>query len=147
VGKREEELARLTSQVIRHFVQKTVVGDIAMFQQSSAQPQYPHAQRSQYGLHYRAMNDPSASFLQFLKGQEICQIAFGMYDLQIIGATAGFRVPGECFTNRAKVLRSCGQRVTRLMRYQCCVYCNRPLKSSIIQPKVFSDSNSRTVTD
>jgi hypothetical protein len=29
------------------------------------------------------MNDKSTSCLQFLKGQEICQIAFGMYDLQI----------------------------------------------------------------
>jgi len=29
-------------------------------------------------LHYPAMSDPNASFLQFLKGQEICQIAFGM---------------------------------------------------------------------
>jgi len=95
VGKREEELARLTSQVIRHFVQKTVVGDIAMFQQSSAQPQYPHAQRSQYGLHYRAMNDPSASFLQFLKGQEICQIAFGMYDLQINWGNGGLSCTGR----------------------------------------------------
>src|SRR5947208_15176952 len=29
------------------------------------------------------MNDQSAWVLQFLKGQEICQIAFGIYDLQI----------------------------------------------------------------
>jgi hypothetical protein len=29
------------------------------------------------------MSDQSASALQFIRGQEICQIALGMYDLQI----------------------------------------------------------------
>ena len=32
------------------------------------------------------MNDHSGSVLRFLKGQEICQIAFGMYDLQSLWA-------------------------------------------------------------
>ena len=33
------------------------------------------------GLHYLAMSDKGVSYLQFLKGQEICLIGFGMYDL------------------------------------------------------------------
>lgn len=35
------------------------------------------------------MGDESGSFLEFLKGQEICQIAFGMYDLSAPPAVSG----------------------------------------------------------
>ena len=41
------------------------------------------------------MNDQSASVLQFLKGQEICQIAFGMYDLQINWGNGGLSCTGR----------------------------------------------------
>src|SRR5438445_6704574 len=41
------------------------------------------------------MNDQSASVLQFLKGQEICQIAFGMYDLQINWGNGGLACTGR----------------------------------------------------
>lgn len=47
------------------------------------------------GLHYRSMNDPSESFMRFLKGQEICQIAFGMYDLQINWGNGGLSCTGR----------------------------------------------------
>ena len=35
------------------------------------------------------MSGHKASVLQFLKGQEVCQIAFGMYDLQISWGDGG----------------------------------------------------------
>ena len=41
------------------------------------------------------MSHPSASALQFLKGQEVCQIAFGMYDLQINWADGGLSCTGR----------------------------------------------------
>jgi hypothetical protein len=41
------------------------------------------------------MNDESVSLLQFLKGQEICQIAFGMYDLQIDWGNGGLSCTGR----------------------------------------------------
>lgn len=41
------------------------------------------------------MNDPSAPSVQFLKGQEICLIAFGMYDLQINWGNGGLRCTGR----------------------------------------------------
>jgi len=41
------------------------------------------------------MNNPSASGLRFLKGQEICQIAFGMYDLQINWGSGGLSCTGR----------------------------------------------------
>jgi hypothetical protein len=41
------------------------------------------------------MNDKSPSFLQFLKGQEICQIAFGMYDLQFNWGNGGLSCTGR----------------------------------------------------
>jgi hypothetical protein len=40
------------------------------------------------------MSDKSVSFLQFLKGQEICQIAFGMYDLQMNWGNGGLSCTG-----------------------------------------------------
>jgi Family of unknown function (DUF6188) len=40
------------------------------------------------------MNNPSAPSLQFLRGQEICQIAFGMYDLQINWGSGGLSCTG-----------------------------------------------------
>ena len=41
------------------------------------------------------MNDQSASALQFLKGQEVCQIAFGMYDLQFNWGDGGLSCTGR----------------------------------------------------
>jgi hypothetical protein len=41
------------------------------------------------------MDDQSVSSLQFLKGQEICQIAFGMYDLQINWGNGGLSCTGR----------------------------------------------------
>jgi hypothetical protein len=41
------------------------------------------------------MNGQSASVLQFLKGQEICQIAFGMYDLQFNWGSGGLSCTGR----------------------------------------------------
>jgi Family of unknown function (DUF6188) len=41
------------------------------------------------------MSDPNPAFLQFLKGQEICQIAFGMYDLQINWGNGGLSCTGR----------------------------------------------------
>ena len=35
------------------------------------------------------MSDESGSFLEFLKGQQICQIAIGMYDLSAPVAVSG----------------------------------------------------------
>ena len=41
------------------------------------------------------MSDQKASVLQFLKGQEVCQIAFGMYDLQINWGDGGLSCTGR----------------------------------------------------
>ena len=41
------------------------------------------------------MTDQRASVLQFLKGQEICQIAFGIYDLQINWGNGGLTCTGR----------------------------------------------------
>lgn len=41
------------------------------------------------------MNDQSASALQFLKGKEICQISFGMYDLQFNWGNGGLSCTGR----------------------------------------------------
>ena len=41
------------------------------------------------------MSDQSASVLRFLKGQEVCQIAFGMYDLQINWRDGGLSCTGR----------------------------------------------------
>lgn len=41
------------------------------------------------------MNDERASVLQFLKGQEICQISFGMYDLQFNWGDGGLSCTGR----------------------------------------------------
>jgi hypothetical protein len=41
------------------------------------------------------MSDQSASVLQFLKGQEVCQIAFGMYDLQFNWGDGGLSCTGR----------------------------------------------------
>ena len=41
------------------------------------------------------MNDQRVSVLQFLKGQEICQIAFGMYDLQFNWGDGGLSCTGR----------------------------------------------------
>jgi hypothetical protein len=41
------------------------------------------------------MNHQRASHLQFLTGQEICQIAFGMYDLQINWGDGGLSCTGR----------------------------------------------------
>jgi|ERR1700719_2090010 len=41
------------------------------------------------------MSDPNASLLQFLNWQEICQIAFGMYDLQINWGNGGLSCSGR----------------------------------------------------
>jgi hypothetical protein len=41
------------------------------------------------------MNHQSASHLQFVKGQEICQIAFGMYDLQFNWGNGGLSCTGR----------------------------------------------------
>jgi len=41
------------------------------------------------------MDHQSPSFLQFLKGREICQIAFGMYDLQINWDNGGLSCTGR----------------------------------------------------
>jgi hypothetical protein len=40
------------------------------------------------------MSNTDSSFLQFLKGQEICQIAFGTYDLQINWGSGGLTCTG-----------------------------------------------------
>jgi hypothetical protein len=42
-----------------------------------------------------AITRQRASHLQFLKGQEICQIAFGMYDLQINWGDGGLSCAGR----------------------------------------------------
>lgn len=42
-----------------------------------------------------AMRNQSASVLRFLKGQEICQIAFGMFDLQINWGDGGLSCTGR----------------------------------------------------
>lgn len=41
------------------------------------------------------MSNQSASVLQFIKGQEICQIAFGMYDLQLNWGDGGLSCTGR----------------------------------------------------
>lgn len=41
------------------------------------------------------MSDQSATVLQFLKGQEICQIAFGIYDLQFNWGDGGLSCTGR----------------------------------------------------
>jgi hypothetical protein len=41
------------------------------------------------------MGDQSDSVLQFLKGQEVCQIAFGMFDLQINWGDGGLSCTGR----------------------------------------------------
>jgi hypothetical protein len=41
------------------------------------------------------MSDQSASVLHFLKGQEVCQIAFGMYDLQFNWGDGGLSCTGR----------------------------------------------------
>jgi hypothetical protein len=41
------------------------------------------------------MTEQNASLLQFLKGQEICQIGFGMYDLQINWGNGGLSCTGR----------------------------------------------------
>jgi hypothetical protein len=41
------------------------------------------------------MNDPSGVSMRFLKGQEICQIAFGMYDLQVNWGNGGLSCTGR----------------------------------------------------
>jgi len=41
------------------------------------------------------MKDQDAPVLQFLKGLEICQIAFGMYDLQINWGNGGLSCTGR----------------------------------------------------
>jgi hypothetical protein len=71
------------------------------------------------------MSNQSASVLQFIKGQEICQIAFGMYDLQFNWAMVDSRVPDGWFTRLAPEGKSSGPRVTRSMQYQCCVCSSR----------------------
>ena len=74
------------------------------------------------------MNHQSASHLQFLKGQEICQIAFGMYDLQFNWVMVAFRAPDGSPTHRAKVAKLSGPRAIHSMQYQCCVCYSRPSK-------------------
>lgn len=41
------------------------------------------------------MSDHSSTLMQFLEGQEICQIAFGMYDLQINWGNGGLSCTGR----------------------------------------------------
>ena len=41
------------------------------------------------------MRDDATSLLKFLKGQEICQVAFGMYDLQINWGNGGLSCTGR----------------------------------------------------
>ena len=41
------------------------------------------------------MNNPNSSGLRFLKGPEICQIAFGMYDLQVNWGSGGLSCTGR----------------------------------------------------
>lgn len=41
------------------------------------------------------MTEKSASFLQFLNGQEICQISFGMYDLAFSWGNGGISCRGR----------------------------------------------------
>ena len=41
------------------------------------------------------MSNQSASVMQFIKGQEICQIAFGMYDLQLNWGDGGLSCTGR----------------------------------------------------
>jgi hypothetical protein len=41
------------------------------------------------------VNDPSGASIEFLKGQEICQIAFGMYHLQINWGNGGLSCTGR----------------------------------------------------
>jgi len=71
------------------------------------------------------MSNQSASVLQFIKGQEICQIAFGMYDSSSIGAMVDSPVPDGWFTHQVPERKSSGPRVTRSMQYQCCVCSSR----------------------
>jgi hypothetical protein len=54
-------------------------------------------QVAQVGLHYRAMTANTDSTRQFLRGQEICQLAFGMYDLQINWGNGGLSCTGRVF--------------------------------------------------
>ena len=46
-------------------------------------------------VRYRVMSGQKASDLKFLKGQEVCQIAFGMYDLQINWSDDGLSCTGR----------------------------------------------------
>jgi hypothetical protein len=41
------------------------------------------------------MNSRNASILQFLKGQEICQVAFGIYDVQLNWGNGGLSCTGR----------------------------------------------------
>jgi hypothetical protein len=81
------------------------------------------------------MNDKSASVLQFLNGREICQIAFGMYDLQINWGDGGL----SC-TGRVIYTPSAGEEVVwteghRSMQYQCCVFSSRQSKRLTVRRK------------
>ena len=67
----------------------------AIFRQLLAEAPYNQASRRPKGLHYPAMSDVNAPFLQFLKGQEICQIAFGIYDFQINWGNGGLSCTGR----------------------------------------------------
>jgi len=46
-------------------------------------------------VRYRVMSGQKASDRKFLKGQEVCQIAFGMYDLQINWSDGGLSCTGR----------------------------------------------------
>ena len=73
-------------------------------------------------VHCPAMNHQSASRLQFLKGQEICQIAFGMYDLQINWGDGGLSCTGRVTYAPNAGGKSSGPRGTHSMQWQCCDY-------------------------
>lgn len=67
------------------------------------------------------MTNQNASVMQFIKGQEICQIAFGMYDLQFNWGDGGLSCTGRVVYapgTGGEVIWTEGQ-------YQCCVCSSR----------------------
>lgn len=84
--------------------------------------------------------------MRFLKGQEICQIAFGMYDLQVNWGNGGLSCTGRVIyepSTGTEIVWTGGHPfdavpVLRLLQ--------QTIEEFEVRPKVFSDSNSLTVT-
>jgi len=68
------------------------------------------------------MSDDASSFLEFLKGQEICQVAFGMYDLQLNWANGGLSCTGRLLYEPSEGEQSTWTRVTLLMEHLAFAY-------------------------